>query len=469
MKKILCSFLLICVISCSSDDGSTPVVNETSLDALRAESIQLLTGTNEKVWRISQAILQNGQNTINISSNFNVRDDEFIFSDTNIEWRQGDAIQYDAANANEAKQDYYKAPENYGYSFLAESATQFSSNSNMTYGIQENGSVVANFEVENAIELQLTLVPKTLQDYASVENSSLQFTEAFTVNASLPIFGTGMIGANSDQSIYLAHNGYYNNSQSQRVLKIDLVNGTETEQITSSYNYVYKKLHVLNNKLSMVNTQTVEFYELDLSSSPNSYPAGGNFGQAVFGTAAQGDDIYIVGGHYTGDPKEIFRFNMATQTYTPFATLPEARYGADATIINNKLYVFGGATDFPAVQPPQNTIYIIPLDNPSNIETLEMNQNMNVTYVKAYQNLIYVAGITFTGNTVVGISNRESYIGVFNTLNNTYQELQHNLPNASGLEAIEEMCIVNNKMYVIYGDMTGQGLHDWKIYEATLN
>ena len=47
--------------------------------------------------------------------------------------------------------------------------------------------------------------------------------------------------------------------------------------------------------------------------------------------------------------------------------------------------------------------------------------------------------------------------------------MQHNLPNASGLEAIEEMCIVNNKMYVIYGDMTGQGLHDWKIYEATLN
>jgi len=149
--------------------------------------------------------------------------------------------------------------------------------------------------------------------------------------------------------------------------------------------------------------------------------------------------------------------------------LPEARYGADAIIVNNVLYVFGGVTDYPAVQPAQNTIYIIPLDDPSNVQTLQMSQNMNVSYVKAYQNLIYVAGITFTGNTVLGITERESHIGVFDTLDNTYQELQHNLTNASGLEAIEEMCIVGDKMYVIYGDMLGQGLQDWSVYAADLN
>lgn len=474
MKKILLSLITICTISCASDDGNSPVDNSSALDELRAASIQLLSGNDEKVWRISQAELKNGQNTIDISSNFNVVDDEFTFTDTTIEWRKGHAVQYNATNAQEAKQDYYVAPENYSYSFQSESATQFSSNSNMTYEIQENGSIVANFSMENTTELLLTLVPKTSQDYASVENMSLQFTEAFTINASLPVFGTGMIGANTDQSIYISHNGYYNDNFSERIIKVDLLSGTQTEQIVNSYNFVYKKMHLINNQLAVVNTQTIDFYDLDLSGTPVSVPISSQLpGQvgvsAVYGSATQGNDIYVIGGNYNVNPATIFKYNTQTQAYTEFATLPADRYGADATIINNKLYVFGGATDFPAVQPAQNTIYIIPLDTPTVIETLQMSQNMNVTYVKAHQNLIYIAGVKFTGNTVEGFSERDSFIGVFDTVNNTYQELQHDLPNNSGIEAIEEMCIVNNKMYVVHGDMFTGMPEDWKVYEATLN
>jgi hypothetical protein len=43
-------------------------------------------------------------------------------------------------------------------------------------------------------------------------------------------------------------------------------------------------------------------------------------------------------------------------------------------------------------------------------------------------------------------------VGVYNTSNNTYQKLNTNLTNTSGLSTIHQMCIVNDKMYIIFGD-----------------
>ena len=84
MKKIFMCQIVICIVSCASDDNNGTIINKSSLEGLREANIQLLAGNSEKVWRISQATSQNEQDTLNISSNFNVVDDEFVFTDTTV-------------------------------------------------------------------------------------------------------------------------------------------------------------------------------------------------------------------------------------------------------------------------------------------------------------------------------------------------------------------------------------------------
>jgi len=454
--------MIICVVSCSSDDDSGAAIPESSLEELRAESIQMLAGTNERVWRIIHATLQNQQNAIDISSNFNVVDDEFIFTDTTIEWRQAHAIKYTATNADEAKQDYYVAPENYAYSFEPESATRFSTNAALQYEIVHNDSISANFSVANGVELQLTLVPKTAQDYASVENTSLQFTEAFTVNTVLNNIGfTGMAASNSQNSIFIATQ---EDLFPQRLIKIDMNNSAQTSVVLNEGRFADKRIHIAGDRLTVVNSLAVNHFNLNsLQHTGNGHNNTLDEGWLNFGSAIQGEDIYIVGGRLHGDRSLIYKYNLQAQTYSEFVNLPEDRFGADAVIVANNLYAFGGKTFTPySTEPEQSTIYRVPLGNSGSVQTFQMTQTAAVTFVGAYQNLIYVASVA---DADVGVRNT---ISVFNTLDNTYQDLSHNLDTTNPQKAIQNMCLLGNKMYVIYGENL-PGFQDWSIYEATLD
>ena len=101
-----------------------------------------------------------------------------------------------------------------------------------------------------------------------------------------------------------------------------------------------------------------------------------------------------------------------------------------------------------------------------------MNQAIDFTFVQKFQNLIYVAGrieVRDGSGTIIG---RESTIGVFNTLDNTYQELSTNLANASGFDTIHQMCIINGKMYIIYGNQgidNGGQFNEWEVLVSDLN
>ncbi|AXG68246.1 Kelch motif protein [Kordia sp. SMS9] len=462
MKKILLSFIIVCVVSCASDDGNEIVIDEPALEDLRAESIEMLAGTDGRVWQIIQASLQNQQNNIDISSNFNVVDDEFIFTDASIEWRQAHAIKYIAANADEAKQDYYVAPENYSYSFEPESATRFSSNAAMQYEIIHNDSISANFDVSNGVELQLLLVPKTVQDYASVENTALQFTQAFTVNTILNRIGkTGMESAQSQNSIYIVTQ---EDLLLQKLIQVNMTTMAQNEVTFLEDRFADKRIHIVGNRLSIASALTVDDYSVNgLQYLGNGVENTLLEGWENFGSATQGDDIYIVGGRLHGDRSLIYRYNLQTQTYSEFANLPEDRFGADAVVVGDNLYVFGGKTIIPYfTAPEQTTIYIVPLSNPSAVQTLQMTQSAAITYVRAYQNLIYIASVAETST---GLRNT---ISVFNTLDNTYQDLSHDLDTTNPQNAIQGMCLLGNKIYVLYGENAFPS-QDWKVYEATLD
>ena len=93
-------------MSCNNDDDSTTNPPEPTLNELRDETTIVLTSTGaSKTWRIDQATLTNGNSEIDISQNFNVVDDEFIFSGTTengiLEWRKGYDIKTNASDNQE--------------------------------------------------------------------------------------------------------------------------------------------------------------------------------------------------------------------------------------------------------------------------------------------------------------------------------------------------------------------------------
>ena len=145
--------------------------------------------------------------------------------------------------------------------------------------------------------------------------------------------------------------------------------------------------------------------------------------------------------------------------------MPEARFYADGTIVNDNLYVFGGCPQFIPCNA-STTAYKINISNPSNVETFEISQTINIAFVRRFQDLIYVAGQIFTSDANDQTTAVNPTLGVYNTSDNTYQELSTNLTNTSGFDTIHQMCIVNGKMYIIYGGQDNGG--QWEVLVSDL-
>ncbi|NND63503.1 MAG: hypothetical protein HKN48_09955, partial [Flavobacteriaceae bacterium] len=67
------------VSSCGEDEEPLHTDPEPTLEVQRQETTQSISNGDSKTWRISNAVLTNDSGTFDISENFNVKDDEFIF------------------------------------------------------------------------------------------------------------------------------------------------------------------------------------------------------------------------------------------------------------------------------------------------------------------------------------------------------------------------------------------------------
>ena len=165
--------------------------------------------------------------------------------------------------------------------------------------------------------------------------------------------------------------------------------------------------------------------------------------------------------------------NIETDTLTDFSTMLEAEFSSGVTIVDDYLYIFGGTSVFADPSSVSTPGYKISINDPSNIETFQLDQAIDVAFVDRVENLIYVAGQIVTAdanNNVVAIN---PIIGVYNTYENTFQELSTNLTNTSGFDTIHQMCILNGKMYIIYGSIGSGGATDgvqqWEVLVSDLD
>ena len=293
----------------------------------------------------------------------------------------------------------------------------------------------------------------------------LDFSPAFTFAASGFIAANGaagMIGSSLDNSLFIAHKESIN----ERILKINLANNNITEKIFGQLDFVTKRLHIRGNQLIVVGGQYVNTYNLDLSGGdPISVLHGKEltrFGMTVFN-----DDAYIIGGDINEtEANKILSWNIETETFTEFTSLPETTFRSGGTIVNDNLYVFGGCSDWLDTGTASTTAYKINMNNPSNVETFEIDQAIDVAFVRRFQNLIYIAGQTTTIEANGEISAVNPIVAVYNTSDNTYQEFYTNLNNTSGFDTILQMCIVNGKMYIIYGGPDNGG--QWEVLVSDL-
>ena len=79
-----------------------------------------------------------------------------------------------------------------------------------------------------------------------------------------------------------------------------------------------------------------------------------------------------------------------------------------------------------------------------------------LSYASKNEHLIYVGYETRIddGNGDVNQFNREINFGVYNTLDDSFTTIQHNLDDSGQFEIISAITVFNDKLYVIYGDLT---------------
>ena len=500
--------LLLILNSCGEDD--TPMPDDTfaqtdddpmmddpdpaeTLSMERQENISLLTADSERVWRITSAQLTNTSGTFNISNNFNVTDDEFIFKNTPIqtgrntefegtlEWRGGFDFNTFATNLEETLTELFLFSLTTSFDYVGESGTQLEAIlDEFSFNISINDDTVnAIWDFENSVILELELVPKLEEDYAQVPSSILEFTEEFTFQSNgISNFAPGMIGSLSSNSFYLAtRESAFNNGSinPERVIKFDLNTGISTEKLTFSTDFVSKQLNIIDDRLYIAGGQRVNSYDLNLdneatiSQDYGSLLGIGSLGLSRYGTAVLENDIYIIGGDLDNNlSDQIFVFNTQTETMDNIATIPEPRSGARAEIVNNKLYIFGGTEEF-FTPPAKETIYIYDLET-EEITTESMPLPINFTFTGKTENLIYVAGRIDMEATETTEFDFEPYLGVYDTRTGVFTELETNLESPE-LETIHSMAVFNDKIYIIYGQGETQeegALQTWSILSADI-
>jgi len=457
------------VISCSNDD-----TNDTSpTDKVST----ILTSGASKTWRISEATLVNEGVEIDISQNFNVKDDEFIFSGTDatgtLQWKKGFDIKTDATNPQETLFDKYVSSVSASFGLQTNSETIVETDfANTTIEINADDTVAVTITNADATVFNFTLVAKKQADYAVAPQAGLNFTNAFTFESNAILgHAPGMIGSYSDNSFFIVTRESdlnTGNGSPERIIKFDLETNTVEDKLFFKSDFVSKQLHIIGDQLIAIGGQFINTYESDLVAEPTSIAHGKRLSR--FGMAVLDNDAYIVGGDLNEvESNKIFKWNLESETLTEFATLPETKSGARATFVNDHLYVFGGQEEF-GESVASDKIHKVALSDGSQIETFQMNKAMNYTFVQKHEHLIYVAGqIDIPSDAEFKV---ETTIGVFNTLDNTYQELATNLTNTTNQKTIHQMCIFNGKIYIVYGDKgtdNGGQFKEWDVLVADLD
>ena len=254
----------------------------------------------------------------------------------------------------------------------------------------------------------------------------------------------------------------------EEVFKLNLDSNELIRKNTSPGGFITKQLVIDNNQLISIGGTELNVYDLSLQADPSTIEYQNNFTLSKYGIAKDYSGIYIIGGYRVDTPtrenKKIYKLNIhSSELFEEVINTPETMMGASAAIVNEKMYVFGGALyeDW----EPTNKIFIYPLDGSPNYEELSMSLNADITFVHRYGELILIGG-----HKGLYSSNKTSFIAKFDTNTNVFEEIETNLDSDGGTKAIHQMTLKNDKVYILFGHkgISPANISNWSIMTASL-
>ena len=315
----------------------------------------------------------------------------------------------------------------------------------------------------------------------SVLNRNLSFEEVYAFEDDLlggPYIG--MTYSSNDNNLFISsrENAPAGSTTEEEVFKLSLDSYQLMRKNVSPGGFITKQLTSINDTLVSIGGSEFKFYDTSFEyAGEKSY--GNNFILSKFGIATHNNDTYIIGGYRVDGPsrenKKIrkLRGNITGNQFEEFINTSETMVGASGAISNNKLYVFGGATydniteqdSYDNITEGTNKIFIYPLDNSQNYEEFSMTVSADITYVHKYGEMILVAGHKGLYGT-----DKTSFVGLFDTTTNTFEEIKTNLDSESGTKAIHQMIVKEDKIIVLFGHKASSQLpmSKWSILSSDL-
>ncbi|MGJ8666649.1 MAG: hypothetical protein ACSHW7_09805 [Patiriisocius sp.] len=470
LKIALLPVAFFMLTNCGNDDAVDPVA---SIDAIQANSIEILTGGDAKTWKISSAQLDANGTILDLSSNFNITDDEFIFSGTvengMLNWRPGHAVNLEGTTNQETLLDYYLGPISSSVTFYTDSGTSLTTlDGAFTFDVVDANTITGVLTTSGrqaSGDLSITLTQKMQADYASIPANGLDFSlvTSFTTENSNILgaeIATGFIGSYSENSFYIITR---DDSQitipgdpgPEQILKFNIDTNTFEENLFYQDQYVTKRLNIINNELVVFGGQFANTYPLNPNGDPTSIFQH-DLALTRFGFSVQNDLAYITGGDTAQNDlaNKIRSYNYITNEIQEIAILPVTRFRSDNEVVNDKLYIFGGRNGFNIGNPiPEKESYILNILT-GEITSFDMPDDPYSSNASRNEHLIYVGYETRTDN---GSDDDDSFdktinFGVYNTLDDSFTVLAHNLDDSAEFTTIEAMTVFNGNLYVIYGD-----------------
>ena len=302
--------------------------------------------------------------------------------------------------------------------------------------------------------------------------TSLSFEETYAFEANL-MGGPhiGMTNSTSENSLFISsrENEPSGNTTEEELFKLNLDTNQLSRKNTSPGGFITKQLKIINDQLVSIGGTELKIYDLNLQNDPSSIEYQNNFTLSKFGVASDDTNTYIIGGYRVDTPTrentKIHKLNINTgELFEEIIETPETMVGASGAVLNNKLYVFGGAI-FENLTEGTNKIYIYPLDNSQNYEELSMSVTADVTFVQKYGDIILIAG-----HKGLYVGEKTSFVGKFDTTTNIFEEIDTNLDSEGGTKAIHQMIVKDDKIFILHGHSAiGQNTQsEWSILSADL-
>ena len=303
-------------------------------------------------------------------------------------------------------------------------------------------------------------------------NRNLSFEEVYAFEDDLlggPYIG--MTYSSNDNNLFISsrENAPAGSTTEEEVFKLSLDSYQLMRKNISPGGFITKQLTTINDTLVSIGGTEFKFYDTSFEyAGEKSY--GNNFTLSKFGIATHNNDTYILGGYRVDGPsrenKKIrkLRGNITGNQFEEFINTSETMIGASGAVVNEKLHVFGGAY-YENLTEPTNKIFIYPLNNPQSYEEFSMTVKADVTFVHKYGEMILVAGHKGLYGT-----DKTSFVGLFDTTTNTFEEIKTNLDSESGTKAIHQMIVKEDKIIVLFGHKASSQLpmSKWSILSADL-